>query len=214
MILTDNATYLHMPKTGGTWMRQVLKSIAVEEYDHAFPTEPSANIFTFVRNPWAWHVSTYNSIVFGSDISEPNLSDPVLLAYGELPTFSEFIEMQNSPSDTYKRKLLMALKINKASPSSIILAEQWLTSDLGWYQLMCNSFTKYATIVGRTENLADNLTTMMRVAGDTVPTTSLALPKVNVSNVDIDYRKMYSYELAQQVNASCRHMIEQYEYEF
>jgi hypothetical protein len=204
-----------MPKTGGTWVRHVLHPIAVEEYDHAYPDKPSANVFAFVRNPWAWHVSTYNSIVYGSDTTPADLADPVLLAHGSRPSFAEFVETQTNPSDAFKRKVLMALRINKASDSSIKIAELWIDSNLGWYQLMCNEFLRYATRIGRTETLHEDLKQMLLVANDMKPQVFARMsdPKINVS-MEVDYRSMYSYDLAQQVNATCQPMISQFGYTF
>ena len=67
MIIDKNFVYLHMPKTGGTWMRQVcrmLPSYVRETQKHArldtiAPADAGKPIYVHVRNPWDWYVSMY-----------------------------------------------------------------------------------------------------------------------------------------------------------
>lgn len=65
MIIDKNFVYLHIPKTGGTWMRQALRLLPTFEHEYQghrvnVPPEHSHKpVFTLVRNPWDLYVSTY-----------------------------------------------------------------------------------------------------------------------------------------------------------
>lgn len=71
MLLTRDFVFLHVPKTGGTFVRRVLLDHApapwevVEARDHATVREIPASYahlprLTFVRNPFSWYVSWYH----------------------------------------------------------------------------------------------------------------------------------------------------------
>ncbi|WP_437226561.1 hypothetical protein SH661x_004650 [Planctomicrobium sp. SH661] len=69
-LITDNLCFFHMPKTGGLWIRSVLKSTFPETRErghvHAPPDEVPLRIeqpllrFCFVRNPLAWFPSLWS----------------------------------------------------------------------------------------------------------------------------------------------------------
>lgn len=214
MILTKNATYLHIPKTGGTWVRHVLNPIAIEEHDHMIPQiKPNVSI-SFVRNPWSWHIASYNAILYGSEDDPINDSDPLILALGHKPSFEEFLETQINPSSEFKRKLHAIFKIQKSGFATV--TEKWLDSNKGWYQLMCDMFLEKSTNVGKIENIKIDLQTFMDTVGDLNSETLVRLncdPK-NQGLVQRKYHDMYSYELAREVNISCFQIIKDFDYTF
>lgn len=73
MLLTDYFVYIHIPRTGGNWAREILKSSKKEwntrsrvghpgyvDVPEPFRDKPA---FAFVRHPWDWYVSWYEYIV-------------------------------------------------------------------------------------------------------------------------------------------------------
>jgi hypothetical protein len=99
MIVTDNALYLHMPKTGGNWVREVLKSITIEDFGHRLPSNDfyRPNVYLFVRNPWQWYNSLYHYLIYGSEIYNPadNFIDPLspIISIISLPLSSDTLKL-------------------------------------------------------------------------------------------------------------------------
>lgn len=68
MILHKDFVYLHMPKTGGTWMRHICRQMPGyirETRQHLGlsdipPDHAHKPVYTHVRNPWDWYVSMYS----------------------------------------------------------------------------------------------------------------------------------------------------------
>lgn len=69
MIIATDFVFVHVMKTGGTWVREVITRHAPPEWRvDERPSHPSIldagplegkTAFGFVRNPWEWHVSRY-----------------------------------------------------------------------------------------------------------------------------------------------------------
>lgn len=78
-LLKNNITFIHIPKTGGTFIRSVFNKIGVVEKDyttskgvkncktfeniiscHMVPTQSRHYTFAFIRNPITWYESYYN----------------------------------------------------------------------------------------------------------------------------------------------------------
>lgn len=69
MIIGRDYVFLHVPKTGGTWIRAALRlsgTIEQEFKDHlhfnGLPEDVKKSnrmVFAFVRNPWDWYLSLY-----------------------------------------------------------------------------------------------------------------------------------------------------------
>lgn len=69
MIIGRDYIFLHVPKTGGTWIRTALRlsgTVEQEFKDHHhfcdLPADVQASprrVFAFVRNPWDWYMSLY-----------------------------------------------------------------------------------------------------------------------------------------------------------
>lgn len=76
MATTKKWSYLHMPKTGGTFLNRVMRKLCEEghlpyNFDEAFinrkemyrdlsEQEKSGFVFGTIRSPWSWHVSHWN----------------------------------------------------------------------------------------------------------------------------------------------------------
>lgn len=69
MIYGQHFNIVHMPKTGGTWLRRVCEKLPEGYIDRIYPhhlgfsalttEEAFKPTYIFVRNPWDWYVSIY-----------------------------------------------------------------------------------------------------------------------------------------------------------
>lgn len=67
-IQADKFVFVHIPKTGGTWVRETLKRHGPKEWNMRITAAHCAietldpgdrTVFAVVRNPWDWYVSRY-----------------------------------------------------------------------------------------------------------------------------------------------------------
>jgi hypothetical protein len=68
VLIANNFAFIHMPKTGGTWIADILRKHAPEEWNvhdegkphmSAGDAPPGKKLIAFARNPWDWYVSVY-----------------------------------------------------------------------------------------------------------------------------------------------------------
>lgn len=77
MLIADRFVFIHIPKTGGTWVRETLAQNAPPSWKlkvrypghHRWLDLPEAvrrsrSGIYFVRNPWDWHVSVYHFYLY------------------------------------------------------------------------------------------------------------------------------------------------------
>lgn len=217
MIVTERSVFLHVPKTGGTWMREVLTPITKETHGHILLADTSKeNIFAFVRNPWAWYVSSYNAIILGTSEDPVKTNDSLVLAIGKIPTFEEFLESQMCPSPILKKKLHFFFKMDQHDTAFTDICERWIESDNSWYTIMCDAFFEKATQVGRTETLAKDLKSMLTSSKELTEELHKRIDTTPMKNtgVSIDYRTMYSTKYRDLVYATSKDLIAQFEYTF
>lgn len=220
MIETKNAIYMHIPRTGGIWVQNVLSPIALKDIDHGLINE-SVNkpVIAFVRNPWNWHISVYEFLKNGS--VEMNFSKQIMqslwTALGPDPSFEFFLENVNNPSLQFRNKIL---RISKILNSSTIQEQQlelqlfnaWILNDISLYQLMVNEFTKYCTYTFRAENIRNDLIHAMDLVGDLNETMYLRALEIPNTNVSIKSGVTYDDKTYAMVQESCKSVIEKYGY--
>ena len=93
MILTKSFNYIHIMKTGGTWMLRALEQVphnfvvqktGHDPYSSIGPTRAAMPTYAVIRNPWDWYVSMYKylqDVMKGTrqDFAKPLADlDPVL----------------------------------------------------------------------------------------------------------------------------------------
>lgn len=223
MIVTDNALYLHMPKTGGNWVREVLKSITIEDFGHRLPSNDfrRPNVYLFVRNPWQWYNSLYHYLIYGSEIYNPadNFIDPLIRAFGHTPSFAEFIETLCYPTDMYKKKVSILSKSSDLvrNTSQTPFWQMWLDTNGSLYDVVSSNFIATATRVGTTENIAIDLRHMLIESGDLTPEIDSLLTTTQHKNVEnrlVEYRTLYTDHLKSVVANTSKTLIDQFNYEF
>jgi hypothetical protein len=196
MIETPNAIFLHLPKTGGTWVSQILKPIVTNDNYPYFSearflseivSPKNKKVFTFVRNPWDWHKSFYLHTTSGTEITTDEdthglLRNYLLIQnknlpsnYAENPSFSEFIKAftSNPPKSVIEKaskisnvRTLMRNQRIKDPYAGNFCFNLWKEHEKPFYQNICNMFTKNADYVGRYENLRFDLIEILDMVGD------------------------------------------------
>ena len=164
MLFTQNAVFLHVPKTGGSWVRDALLAAGIprDEYlvdgdqhaDLSYCPHPERFKFAFVRHPlslyrsyWRYKMGTYGT----SDWDVRNPFD---------------VDCAATTFDAFVRNVLAKYP--------------------GWCTQMFEDYTGplhgQIEFVGRFERLADELVVALRLAGETFDETLLRqTPRTNVS---------------------------------
>lgn len=99
MLVTAKSAFVHIPKTGGTWIGEVLRDAARTSHPHDRITEPYPGrlTFAFVRDPVTWWRSYWQAMMHkGDDLWNPPGWDAVRYASRDYQEFMSRI-LENSP---------------------------------------------------------------------------------------------------------------------
>jgi len=237
MIVTNNAVFLHIPKTGGTWVKEVLNSYQLDFNEHSLDIPDSHRnkpVFVFVRNPWAWHVSFYNYMksVPYENVNSPRTS-PQLISliwkhvFHSSATFEEFVHAySNPPTDEFKKKMnslkrLHAIYLGAEHTDTTHLdmgglsLTKWNASN-GIYQSVIDEYTDLATQVGKTESIRVDLKSMLASVNELTVDLDQKIDILAPANASdpADYRKYYTVETQQLIADSAESMIKRFNYDF
>lgn len=224
MIKTKNAYYLHVPKTAGTWMYEVLEPIVLEQHEHGIPEENFKHdrVYAFVRNPWDWYASMYNFLNHGSDLGMPDwyIKDALLKFVEEPKSFDNFLYAFCKPTDQFKNNLLNYYSLiypnNLDDDFLYKTIKEWCLTDVSFYDQATLCYTKFCTKVGRYETIQNDLLEMLTEAGDITPEVKARIenyPKVNVTSLDCNYKSLYNNETRDLVETTSS-INKEYKYRF
>lgn len=237
MIVTNNAVFLHVPKTGGTWVKEVLSSHQLDFKEHSLDipaTHDNKPVFVFVRNPWAWHVSFYNymkSVPYENMRSPKTSPQLITLIWKHIfhsdASFEEFIyKFASSPDDEFKKKInslkrLRAIYLEAEHIDTTHLDMGGLSpfkqyASTGIYQSLIDEYTALATQVGKTESIRADLKSMLASVDELTSDIEKKIDILAPANAGdpADYRKYYTAETQQLVAKSAESMIKRFNYDF
>lgn len=210
----------HLPKTGGTWVNDVLEEILIIRGCNEIPSKSGHPTFGFVRNPWAWYVSWYNFVMHGSDIYKNIMSGPTF-KYMPDREFETMLRHYITPTDRFKRNIAIeGLAWHQNSDWLTAwkhYTESWIGKDIAFYEHLYDLYLEPCNHIGKTESLQEDLKEILGKLGiltDELVTRIDNTKKINVGTKQVDYRTYYTDEMAQLVNDTHQRIITTHGYTF
>ncbi len=186
-----SATFLHIPKCGGSWVVQALAAagLPVQEKPkgsrHAIAETEGRFVFTFVRHPLTWYPSFWNFRWQEAESRGQSLSEG-------LPEVSRRADVA----------LDACLVDEHGRPRSFAdFMEQCVTHHAGWLSHQFALYASKAHFIGRQESLCDDLLAALRRMEVAFDADGIRrLPKVNEANSK--YCAAYPHRLAERLLAA------------
>lgn len=229
MIVTDRFVYLHLHKSGGTFVNECLlrffpaaKRLGYHLPRSLIPKQLSAlPMLGFVRNPWAYYVSWY---AFQSQRAQPNALFRVVSENGKRDfsgTIGNLLALASN--DAMLDRVLDDLPreyVNRGLNLPAFALEPIRGSGLGFYSYLYRYMygePDPSLFVGRTESLRTDLLHFLTRIGVEVsaPMRQFVLEQGprNTSSHGA-WREQYSAALAAEVASRDRHVTERFDYRF
>ncbi|MCH7637561.1 MAG: hypothetical protein IIA12_07845, partial [Proteobacteria bacterium] len=235
MIITDRFVFIHMHKTGGQTLNDIIKQCIADSRDIGYhiprseiPAESTElPVVGLVRNPWDWYVSWYafnrrpkiNNQLFNvvSDSGQSNFKSTVtnLINLGS----------DSAASKIYRDDLISilpeSLDANRAAGLTKESIREFSSDETGYYswlfERMLGNTQDGRSYVGQFENLQEDFLAIMKQLS--VNETEALKTKLEMSerrNVSrhSHYSHYYDNELRDLVASKERGLIEKYGYEF
>ena len=191
MLILPKSCFLHIPKTGGTWVTQVIRQAGIPHEEFLVDGDPHRGVkecphperfrFAFVRHPVVAYQS-YWRFKMGEDWNPPNQMDKMCR------------------SDEFETFVLKALKYFPGFCTHV-------------YEQYVGPPENPIEFIGKQENLVEDLITALGRAGETFNASLIrAFPPRNVSD-RTRFDATYTPELERLVREAERAGIERYGYE-
>lgn len=238
MIVTDHFVYIHVSRTGGTFLNKLIMNQApgarmlqyhghLEDLPSTFAHLP---VIGFVRNPWDWYVSMYNDYRRKGQFVFRVLSDGGALDFGA--TVTRFLKLGDGSSESALLLGYLASTapkaINARRPARNHLPG--LRSDhfegfqrgfgyYGWlFRLMFRSTHGQTVHIGRFENLREEAQRLFEETGTPVTKSITSYldnaPPLNASQRPRNFIDLYDPELKQLVAEKEYALINRFGYKF
>jgi hypothetical protein len=215
MLVTDDFVYLHVPKTGGGTIRDVLESVLPLGYvrrgprPHVHPgwrhiPEEAAElpVFCHVRNPWDWYVSWYE---FGRRQSARRTARLWHSAFADEPDFPTFLGRACRGG------------LDHDVPEIANLMRAGLDFYTSRWMILVGGVPDEQLHVGRFERLFEDLEAFLgevgAPVGDDFARRAAEVPGVHVGERG-PYRDYYDDRTRRLVRRSCSYFVERFGYRF
>lgn len=208
------------------WVNNVIDELLIKKSIHYLPTPSDIRIIGFIRNPWAWYVSWYNFIIFGSDLIINFDGGPTFKHMGQRPgnrpNFETMLKFYISPNSKFKQKIYYEGLAWSDVNNPWMFAwhkytETWLDKDLPLYEHLYDLYFIDGCMIGKVENIREDLKQMLSSVNLLTPELINRIdntPNINVGNKKVDYRTYYTDETAQLVADTHQRIITKHGYTF
>jgi Flp pilus assembly protein TadD len=235
MIVTESFVFIHMHKTGGQTLNDIIKRCVEDCRDIGYhyprseipPEFANLPVVGLVRNPWDWYVSWYafnrrpkiNNQLFNvvSDSGQSNFKSTIT----SLINLGSDSPASNLYRDDLIRMLPDSLGGNRGAGLTKDSIREFRSEETGYYswlvERMLGNASDDQTFVGRFENLQDDfLDIMQRLSVKETEALKTELDKRERKNASrhSHYSHYYDDELRDLVANKERRLIEKYGYEF
>ena len=175
MIINDKFVFIHNPRTGGAFIRNIFKRsfpesqfaelhnfhIPISQLDKCHNTKLK---FGVVRNPWAWYVSLYH-------FQQPNGKWLRLCSQGGKLTFKQFLTTFLSLEFANKNKHRKFYPVGNPYAPKIVPVFEYISSlDIGFftYRYLYMFFSNYKEIFDKRVNVFDNHNNLLSLSMDNI----------------------------------------------
>lgn len=234
MYITKNAVYLHIPKTAGTWLEQVILPAVLEQHDTNLDYLPDNYTYCFaiVRDPWSWYVSLYRFCTIGAEIEMPLWPSSITRTIGRDVSFEDFVNILHYPPDNFKNELIynnravflkdFFIKNNdwplkkRLKNTFRPIAREWINNNNNFYKHIINLYTQHATDIGNYNTLVKDLSNFLIKVGDMtseIDNNLKTLPPINYTP-PYNYRDYYTPKLKDLVYINNKDIITKYSFEY
>lgn len=172
MFFLDNSAFVHVPRTGGTFVRTMVEDHIIAFSDHSFDEAKKKEarysgktIFGFIRHPSTWYESWLSIALNGTELVHPAKLDPTIISLGYDKPVEYIIEQLCNPTQIVKDNAYrMALEGQGGRLQIVMLKilKKWRETDnVTFYENMCNCYLTGCDYVGKYENIKDELIYMI-----------------------------------------------------
>ena len=228
MIITDKLVFLHLHKSGGTFVNNFIGKFfpRAQKVGYHLPgsciPEPFRHlpVLGIVRSPWTYYVSWYT---FQKGMSSPNIVFRIASDDGQLGFNETIRNLLNLSTEQEKLQSIVACLPDRFTNVGINLTKQCMEefegSGIGFYSFLYNRMFAGVTDIqiGRMESIRRDLVAFLRVAGVELTTDMEhhinASPRLNATRHKSNL-EMYNRETVDLVAARDSTVIAQHGYTF
>jgi len=172
MICLKNSAFVHLPRTGGTFVRTMVEDHVTAFSDHSVDLAMRKEarysgkvIFGFIRHPSTWYESWLSIAFNGTELVHPAKLDPTLISLGHNKSVDYIIEKLCNPTQLIKDnayKVALEGQGGRLQNVMLKLLKRWRETDnVTFYENMCDCFLSECDYVGKYENLKEELIFML-----------------------------------------------------
>lgn len=229
MIVTPRFVFLHLHKSGGTFVNECLFKFVADALHVGYhlprsmiPAEYAGlPVLGFVRNPWSYYVSWYT---FQLERPHPNFLFRILSDEGRLDFEATLRNMLNLGAGSLRLDMLIRALPPDYSNQGLNLPafalEPIRNTELGFYSYLYRYLyagTGSPMVVGRVESLREDLSRMLEKVSQPVSAemrTYIETEAPRNTSGHSDYRDYYSTALRELVARRDADVIERHKYRF